>query len=66
LLPENASNWLSDINSGIASESELSFAWARRGLKRFVIKHILFPNSASVADLGEVPKEYEHIFRIAA
>jgi hypothetical protein len=65
LLPQNVSNWLSDTNSEFISESELSFARARRGLKRFAIKHILFSNSASVAELGKVPKEYEPIFRIA-
>lgn len=65
LLPENVSNWLSDTKSGFINESELSFARARRGLKRFVIKHILFSNSASVAELGKVQNEYEPIFRIA-
>lgn len=65
LLPENVSNWLSDTKSGVINESELSFARAKRDLKRFVIKHILFSNSASVAELGKVPKEYESIFRIA-
>jgi len=65
LLPENVSNWLSDTKSGVISESELSFARARRGLKRFAIKQLLFSNSASVAELGKVPKEYESIFRIA-
>jgi hypothetical protein len=66
LLPENVAHWLSDTKSEIISESGLSFARARRGLKRFVIRHILFSNSASVAELGEVPEEYEPIFRIAA
>ena len=65
LLPENVSNWLSDTKSETISESELSFARARRGLKRFAIRHILFSNSASVAELGKVQNENEPIFRIA-
>ncbi len=68
LLPENASSWLSEANSTqtkMISESEFSFARARRGLKMFVIKRILFPNSASQAELDKVEKEYEAIFRIA-
>jgi hypothetical protein len=71
LLPKHVSNWLFDIKPEVngayaISESELSFARARRVLKRFAIKHILFSNSASVAELGKVPKEYESLFRIAA
>lgn len=69
LLPENASSWLSETmatKTKMISESEFSFARARRGLKMFVIKRILFPNSASEADLEKVDKEYEPIFRIAA
>jgi hypothetical protein len=69
LLPENASSWLSEAiatKTKMVSESEFSFARARRGLKIFVIKRILFPNSASEAELEKVEKEYESIFRIAA
>lgn len=66
LLPENASSWLSDTKSRFISESEFSFARARRGLKRFVIGRILFRTSAPEAELGKVEQEYEPIFRIAA
>lgn len=66
LLPENVSGWLSNIRPEIISESELSFARARRGLKRFVLKQILFPNSAVGAELEKVEEKYEPIFRIAA
>ena len=69
LLPENASSWLSEAMAatpGIIKESQFSFARARRGLKRYVLKQLLFPNSASHAELGKVEKEYESIFRIAA
>ena len=69
LLPENASSWLSEATATqtkMISESEFSFARARRGLKILVIKRILFPNSASEAELEKVEKEYEPIFRIAA
>jgi hypothetical protein len=68
LLPENVSSWLSEsttTKTKMISESEFSFARARRGLKMFVIKRILFPNSASQAELDKVEKEYEAIFRIA-
>jgi len=69
LLPENAASWLSETTATktkMISQSEFSFARARRGLKMFVIKRILFPNSASEAELEKVGKEYEPIFRIAA
>lgn len=68
LLPENVSSWLSEpttTKTKMISESKFSFARARRGLKMFVIKRILFPNSASQAELEKVEKEYEAIFRIA-
>jgi len=66
LLSETVSDWLSDAKSKIIDESKFSFARARRGLKRFVIKKILFSNSAPTADLEKVSEEYEPIFRIAA
>jgi hypothetical protein len=71
LLPENASSWLSgksETVSGVIktiSETELSFARARRGLKRFVLKRILFCNSASLAELEKMEQDYEPVFRIA-
>jgi hypothetical protein len=65
LPPENAASWLSDSKSEIVSESEFSFARARRGLKRFVLKQILFPNFAIGAELEKVQQEYEPVFRIA-
>ena len=66
MLPENASGWLHDSNSKMIKESQFSFARARRGLKRYVLKQFLFPKSASDAELEKVEKEYEPIFRIAA
>lgn len=66
LLPENVSSWLSDTKSETVSESEFSFVRARHGLKRFVIKQILFRNSTSTAELEKIEQEYEPIFRIAA
>ncbi len=66
MLPENASGWLSDTKSRMIKESQFSFARARRGLKRYVLEKLLFPNSASHAELGKVEKEYESIFRIVA
>lgn len=66
LLSENTAGWLSDSKSEIVSESEFSFARARRGLKRFALKRILFPNSAPAAELEKVQQEYEPVFRIAA
>ena len=38
LLPENASTWLDDVKPEAIKESTFSFARARRGLRRFVIK----------------------------
>jgi len=66
LLPENTASWLTDSKSEIVSESEFSFARARRGLKRFVLKQVLFPNSAIGAELEKVQQEYEPVFRIVA
>lgn len=66
MLPENASSWLSDNRSTMIKESQFSFARARRGLKRYVLKQFLFPDSAPDAELEKVQKEYEPIFRIAA
>lgn len=40
LLPKNASTWLDDIKPTAITESAFSFARARRGLRRFVIKQI--------------------------
>ena len=40
LLPENASTWLDDVEPKAIKESTFSFARARRGLRRFVIKQI--------------------------
>ena len=68
MLAEKCTIWLSEsttTKTKMISESEFSFARARRGLKMFVIKRILFPNSASQAELDKVEKEYESIFRIA-
>jgi hypothetical protein len=66
MLPENASVWLHDSNSKMIKESQFSFARARRGLNRYVLKQLLFPNSASDAELEKIEKKYEPIFRIAA
>lgn len=66
LLPENVSSWFPDTKSETVKESEFSFARARRGLKRFAIKQILFPNSAPRAELEKSEQEYESILKIAA
>ena len=69
MLPENASSWLREATatkSGMIKESQFSFAKARRGLKRYVLKQFLFPKSASHAELEKSQKQYEPIFRIAA
>jgi hypothetical protein len=66
LLSEDTASWLSDSESEMISESEFSFARARRGLKRFALKRILFPNSAPAAELEKVQQKYEPVFRIAA
>jgi hypothetical protein len=65
LLPENASTWLDAIKPTAITESAFSFARARRGLRRFVIKQI-FLNSALSPDLKKIEDEYEPIFRIVA
>lgn len=69
MLPENAFSWLSEVPTtkpGMIKESQFSFARARRGLKRYVIKQFLFPKSACNAELEKIEIEYEPIFRIAA
>lgn len=63
LLPQNAVSWLSYKP---LHASELSFTQARRGLRRFVLEHIIFHNSADNAELEKMAKQYEPVFRIAA
>jgi hypothetical protein len=69
LLPQNISNWLtpnfSYTKSGM-NETEFSFTRVRRGLRRFVLKRIIFRNSADSAELEKLEQEYEPVFRIAA
>lgn len=65
LLPKNASTWLDNIKPTAITESAFSFARARRGLRRFVIKQI-FLNSALTTDFKKIEDEYEPIFRIVA
>jgi hypothetical protein len=65
LLGENVSTWLSNAKPEKISEEKFSFARARRGLKRFVIRQILFLNSATGAEFEKVEEKYEPLFRIA-
>ena len=65
LLPQSISNWLTYIKSDM-NETEFSFTRARRGLRRFVLRHIIFRNSADSAELEKMEQEYEPVFRIAA
>jgi len=65
LLPENAPTWLDDVEPKAIKESTFSFARARRGLRRFVIKQI-FLNSALSPDFEKIEDKYEPIFRIVA
>ncbi len=73
LLPQTLSSWLSYRP---LYESELSFTQSRRGLRRFVLEHIIFHNSADNAEfvlpllggtrLEKMARQYEPVFRIAA
>jgi hypothetical protein len=63
LLPQNTANWLSYRP---LHQSELSFTQARRGLRRFVLKRIIFHNSSDSAELAKITEQYEPVFRIAA
>jgi hypothetical protein len=63
LLPQSVVSWLSYKP---LHESELSFTQARRGLRRFVLEHIIFRNSADNAELEKMAKQYEPVFRIVA
>ena len=63
LLPQNVASWLSYKP---LHESELSFTQVRRGLRRFVLEHIIFHNFADNAELEKMAKQYEPVFRIAA
>jgi hypothetical protein len=65
MLPENAPTWLDDGKPTAIKESTFSFARARRGLRRFVVKQI-FLNSPLTPDLKKVEEEYEPIFRIVS
>jgi len=66
LLPKNIASWLEPTALRNVDESMFSFAKARRGLRRFVIKGILFSKSAPEADLQKVEPEFEPLLRIAA
>lgn len=63
LLPQVISSWLSYRP---LYESEFSFTQAKRGLRRFVLEHIIFQNFADNAELEKMAKQYEPVFRIAA
>ena len=63
LLPQTVSSWLSYKPS---HESEFSFTQAKRGLRRFVLEHIIFHNSSDNEELEKMAKQYEPVFRIAA
>ena len=63
MLPENAPTWLDDGTP--TAINAFSFARARRGLRRFVVKQI-FLNSPLTPDLKKVEEEYEPIFRIVS
>jgi len=58
------------LSHGLSQESEFksefSFTRVRRGLRRFVLEHIIFHNSADNAELEKMAKQYEPIFRITA
>ena len=66
LLTSDKQDWLAGDIPAFKGESPLSFTRARRCLKRFVIKRILFSKSAPGADFEKVRDEYEPILRIAA
>lgn len=66
LLTNDNQDWLQGDIPAFKGESPLSFIKARRCLKRFVIKRILFSKSAPGADFEKVSDEYEPIFRVAA
>jgi hypothetical protein len=68
LLPKNQVSWLEPTVLKSVDESTFSFAKARRGLRRFVIKELLssFSKSAPGADLRKVEPEIEPLLQIAA
>ena len=66
LLPENASSWIEQTSPKMTFESELSFAKARRTLRKFVLQEIIFSKFAPQANLQKIHKDFEPLFRIAA
>lgn len=66
LLPENASKWIDQTPPKITFESELSFARARRALRKSVLEKIIFSKFAPEANLQKIQKDFEPLFRIAA
>ena len=66
LLPKNASSWIYKASPKMTFESELSFARARRALRRFVLGKIIFSKFAPEANLQKIEDEFEPLFRIAA
>ena len=66
LWKKEAISWLEDSSPSPVNETAYSFSKLRRGLRRFVLKRLLFSKFASDADLEKREKELEPIFRIAA
>jgi len=66
MLSEKGSEWLDEGKPQMIKESQFSFASVRRGLKRFVIKQILFSTSTVSEEVEKVNKKYEQISKIAA
>jgi hypothetical protein len=58
--------WMNDISGEPVQESQFSFARLRRGLRCFVIKHMIFSKSPLQAEREKLMDEWNPLFRIAA
>lgn len=66
LQPSQSDSWLEESSSSVVSHSKLSFARARRGLRRLVIQRVLFAKSAPATDLQKVNHQPERWLEMLA
>jgi hypothetical protein len=60
------SDWLNDSENTTRTETRFSFSRIGRQLRRFVVKKILFQNSAINAEVDKMDNDYKNILKIVA
>ena len=65
-LSETDVDWFANINEATMSETKFSFSRIGRSLRMFVIKKILFSNSAVNTEVEKITEDYKNIFKVAS